>query len=90
MKVQIEVDGKTETVDVSVDSLTLRQSVEVQLAVGNEEWDSFIRTQVARPVVILAIVMAKLRRLYPDLDLDDADAEFLTEDIEELDPTETG
>jgi len=90
MKVQVDIDGKTETLDVSLDSLTLRESVDVQLQVGNDEWDSFVETQVARPSVILAIMVAKLRKLYPDVDLDNADADFLTENIEEVDPTETG
>jgi hypothetical protein len=90
MKVRVDIDGNAETVDMSLDSLTLRESVDVQTEIGNEEWDHFVESKTARPSVILAIVLAKLRKLYPDLDLDHVDADFLSENIEELDPTETG
>lgn len=88
MKFQVEIDGKTETIDVAFDSLTLRESVDVQRAVGNEEWDEFVATLNARPSLMLAVLEAKLRRRYPNVDFDQVDADFIGPG--EVDPTETG
>lgn len=96
MKVQVEIDGKTEVVDIAFDSLTLRESVEVQKEIGNAEWDEFVNNAVARPLTILAVITAKLRSRYPDVDIEKVDVDFLPdtnppdEDETGLDPTETG
>jgi hypothetical protein len=94
MKVKVEIDGNTEEVDISFDNLTLRESVAVQKEIGNAEWDEFVNEQVARPTTILAVIAAKVRSRYPDVDIDQVDVDFITEEASDaetgLDPTETG
>lgn len=88
MKVEVQVEGKQQTVDVAVDRLTLSESVTVQKLVGNEEWDQLASGNV-RPVALQAIVFAKIRKQFPGVGIDDFDFDF-SEELDEVDPTETG
>lgn len=96
MQVKVQIGDSTETVDVSLDALTLRESVEVQKAIGNAEWDELVGDTEApvRPATLLAIIIAKLRHRFPDIDVNSVEADYFgpapTVDEDEGDPTETG
>lgn len=75
MKIQVTVDGSTEEVDVDVDGLTLQESCDVYDALGADEFDRYSQGRVSPPV-IRAIVWAKLRRRFPNLDLRDFDLDM--------------
>jgi hypothetical protein len=74
MQVTVDVDGKEQTVDVSLDSLTLQESCDVEDALGA---DGFKRYQDGNitPKVIRALLWAKLRRSH-DVSLEDFDIDF--------------
>lgn len=90
MKVRVEIDGKAEELEIAFDTLTLRESVLVQREIGNAEWDDFVTHQIARPVTMLAVVAAKVKTRYPNVDVDLIDVDFITGIDDGLDPTETG
>jgi hypothetical protein len=87
MKVQIEIGGKVEDVDLDIGTLTLREAVTVQKAIGDTKWDQLgVEGSMVRPDVVQALVFAKLHHRYPDLTIEDFDFEM--GDIEtETDPT---
>ena len=72
MKVAVEVDGITRTVDVSVDRITLRESVEIQKMIGGDEWDAFVAGKL-RPVALQAVLYCKLKAEVPGVSVDDFD-----------------
>lgn len=92
MKLQVAVNGETETVDVSILGLTLAQQVRVQRLIGNDEWDELMgddEEKRIRPSALQAIIYAQLKDRHPDIDPDDVEVDWSVEP-EELDPTETG
>jgi hypothetical protein len=95
MNVTVKIDGKTETVDATLDDLELDEWVSLQRRVGNDEYDDLLRGSV-RPVSLQAILWIKLRRRHPDLTPDAISVNFLeafadsVADDETVDPTETG
>ena len=72
MKVQVDYEGTLRTVDVSVDRITLRESVEIQRIIGGDEWDAFAAGKM-RPVALQAVLYVKMRKEIPDLSIDDFD-----------------
>lgn len=72
--ITVDVNGTTHTVDVTLSSLTLRQGVAVEEAVGADAWDAFVSGSASmRPSLMRALLWAKLRDLIPDLTIDDFD-----------------
>ena len=75
MKVRVEVDGKTEEVDIDVESLMLQEAVEVQGIIGDAHWDD-LADGVMRPDALQAVLYVKLHRDHPDVKIDDFDFTF--------------
>ena len=76
MKLNITVDGTPQQVDIDVRSMSLRQAVNLQDAIGDAKWDQLVGG-VIRPDVLTAIIAIKLG-LEPDqIDLDLAAVETL-------------
>lgn len=88
MKVQLEIAGKSEELDVEFDRLTLSESVKLQRIVGNDAWDQFAAGRI-RPDVLQALLYVKLVKTHPDLTLEDVDGDWsaVSEEDEE-NPTE--
>lgn len=72
MKLELTVDGKTETVDVEVGSLTLQEACDVEDVLGSDGFAAYQAGQVS-PKVLRAVLWAKLRRTHPQVSIDDFD-----------------
>jgi len=73
--VQVTIDDTTHEVELSSKGLTLKESVRLQRALGNDGWDEFTQG-VIRPDTMQAIIFVKLGHLFPDLKLDDFDIDL--------------
>lgn len=69
---QIEINGQVQEVDLSLDNLSLKESVALERLLGDEGWDRLARGEL-RPSTIQALVYVKLQRQFPELGLDDFD-----------------
>lgn len=76
MQVTVTIDGNEETVDVSLDALTLQESCDLEDVLGFEAFARYQDTARPTPKVIRAILWAKLRRQFPNIDVDDFDLDF--------------
>jgi hypothetical protein len=80
--VTVEVDGADGShlveVDLNLDSLTLRESVHLEEALGSDATEALLAGKAAQtPKLIRAIIYAKLSSQIPDLTLDGFDLDFL-------------
>lgn len=83
MNIKLEVNGEPVEVDISFDSLTLRESVLVEQALGGDVFDDITQGKgLARPSVIRALLYAKLKGRFPDLSLDGFDLDLGALDME--------
>lgn len=87
MQVTVNIDDNEETVDVALDSLTLQESCDLEDVLGEEAFARYQETGRPTPKVIRGILWAKLRRRFPDIDLDDFDLDFVAaSEVTEDDP----
>lgn len=76
MRLEVDIDGTVQTVDVDMDTITLREAVTVEKLVGAEAWDEYLQGK-RRPSVIYALLQSKLARHYPDIEPDSFDIDFI-------------
>lgn len=79
MRVSITRDGETETVDVdvSLDTMTLQESVRLERALGPARFEQVIDGgDVRSPIVLQAVLWAKLATHIPGLKQDEFDLDF--------------
>jgi hypothetical protein len=92
MRVRVDTPGGAEEVelDLSLEKLTMRESVRLEETLGGEMFDRIMAGKVeaaemARPSFIRAMIYTKLKTIRPELELDgfDLDLEDLNAELEE-------
>lgn len=82
VQIRIDQNGHAPEVldlDLSLDTMTMRESVRLEEALGSERFDALVRTGFGgelSPRVIQAVVYAKLKTVRPDVELDSFDLEL--------------
>lgn len=84
MKVEITVDGSTEEVDVSFSRMRLSELCDIEDQLGAEAFARYQNGHMT-PKAMRAGLWAKLRRRFPDLELEDVDMDMFTADDEAVD-----
>lgn len=94
--IQVQVDGHDNplVLELSLDSLTLRESVRLQKQIGNARFDRMVETGniELRPDFIQALVYSKLKTQLPDIEIDsfDLDAAEVMDHIARFDEDDEG